>query len=302
MKERVWIEDALKYMHESAYRGEVPTVEGIAGALGIRPREAAELLNSLQGSGLVVHREGRHELTEQGRNYARHVLRAHRLYETYLSRETGYDETSWHLRADIEEHSLSEEEVARMARRLGDPRFDPHGDPIPTAAGQIPPLRGQSLLDCEVEWRGRVSHIEDEPPAVYRRLTAARLAPGMPFRVAERDDRGVTLWVEGKRVDLRLDEAGLVRVIPLTDQEDLDETVERLSALHLGESAEVVGLSPACHGADRNRLLDLGVVPGTSVEMDMVNPSGSPAAYRIRGALIALRPEQTDRILIRRQA
>lgn len=300
MNERIWIEDALKYMHESAYRGEVPTVEGIAGALGIRPRKAAELMNTLQASGLVERREGRPALTGEGRDYARHVLRAHRLYETFLARETGYDEASWHRRADAREHSLSDDEVARMARRLGDPRFDPHGDPIPTAAGQIPPLRGQSLLDCPPGWGGRVVHIEDEPPAVYQQLAASGLAPGIALRVAGRDDRHVRLRVEGKQIDLKLGEAGLVQVVALAEQERLDESVERLSALRLGEQAEVVGLSPACVGPERNRLLDLGVVAGTKVVKDMVNPAGSPAAYRIRGALIGLRAEQSEKILIRR--
>ena len=302
MKERVWTEDALKYMHESAYRGEVPTVEGLAGAIGIRLEEAAELLDSLQASGLAVHRDGQHGLSDQGREYARHVLRAHRLYETYLSRETGFDEAAWHLKAEIEEHALSQDDVADMARRLGDPRFDPHGDPIPTEGGEMPPLRGQSLLDCRPGWDGRIDHIEDEPADVYRRVAAMGLAPGMPFRVEQRTDRGVRLRIEGETINLRLNEAGLVRVIPLKKSEPLDEEVERLSALGRGERAEVAGLSPACRGPERNRLLDLGLVPGTPIEMDIVNPAGSPAAFRIRGALIALRREQMDRILIRKQS
>ncbi|NTU65007.1 MAG: ferrous iron transport protein A, partial [Chloroflexi bacterium] len=64
------------------------------------------------------------------------------------------------------------------------------------------------------------------------------------------------------------------------------------------ESGTVVGISPRCHGAERRRLLDLGIVPGTVVRAEIASPSGDPIAYRVRGALIALRREQSDFIRI----
>ena len=51
----------------------------------------------------------------------------------------------------------------------------------------------------------------------------------------------------------------------------------------------------------RRRLLDLGVVPGTLVTSELRGPSGDPTAYRIRGALIALRREQADTVYVQRQ-
>jgi len=53
-------------------------------------------------------------------------------------------------------------------------------------------------------------------------------------------------------------------------------------------------------GAQRRRLLDLGVVPGTVIRAELRSLSGDPVAYRIRGAMIALRRAQADGILIRR--
>ena len=55
---------------------------------------------------------------------------------------------------------------------------------------------------------------------------------------------------------------------------------------------------PGCRGAERNRLLDLGVVPGSDIGIDLVSPSGNPTAYRIRGASIALRREQADHVYV----
>jgi DtxR family Mn-dependent transcriptional regulator len=60
----------------------------------------------------------------------------------------------------------------------------------------------------------------------------------------------------------------------------------------------VVRLSAACQGLQRRRLLDLGVVPGTRVTAEFASPGGDPIAYRIRGALIALRRVQAELIQV----
>ncbi|HHV63032.1 MAG TPA: ferrous iron transport protein A [Firmicutes bacterium] len=52
-------------------------------------------------------------------------------------------------------------------------------------------------------------------------------------------------------------------------------------------------------GAVRRRLLDLGLVPGTRVQAVRHSPIGDPVAFRIRGAIIALRREESARILVR---
>ncbi len=73
-----------------------------------------------------------------------------------------------------------------------------------------------------------------------------------------------------------------------------------LEDLRADEEAEVVGLSPACQGIQRRRLLDLGIVPGTRVAVELSATAGDPTAFRIRGALIALRREQQRWVRIRR--
>jgi DtxR family Mn-dependent transcriptional regulator len=76
------------------------------------------------------------------------------------------------------------------------------------------------------------------------------------------------------------------------------EEPELLSNLRRGETARVVELSRACRGAERRRLLDLGFVPGSEIEVEMVSPAGDPTAYRVRGALIALRREQAALVYV----
>lgn len=302
MKERIQIEDALKHLHECEYRGQPAGPESLAGVMGCDVAESADLLIKLQASRLVALTHGAYHLTNAGRRYARHVVRAHRLYETYLARETGLDETEWHHQAEKMEHALSDEEMRSIAAHLEYPRYDPHGDPIPTAAGELPPRRGIPLLECASGWTGRIVHIEDEPDAFYSHLVSAGLAPGMRIRVLETEPETLRMNVEGRVIQLRRATAGNLVVMPLEADDSFDRSVARLSDLKVGETASIVGLSPACRGPERNRLLDLGLVPDTPVQIVLSSPAGSPIAYRIRGASIALRREQADRVIIRKTA
>jgi DtxR family Mn-dependent transcriptional regulator len=77
-----------------------------------------------------------------------------------------------------------------------------------------------------------------------------------------------------------------------------DQPVRTLLDLEPGRVGRVLDLSPACRGSQRRRLLDLGVVKGTEIVPELVSAGGDPVAYRIRGALIALRREQAEWIRI----
>ena len=92
--------------------------------------------------------------------------------------------------------------------------------------------------------------------------------------------------------------AANLSVQALPEEEEVDEPHERLSALDPGERATVVGLSSACRGAERRRFLDLGLIPGTKVEAELRSAGGDPTAYRIRGAVIALRREQAEMVQV----
>jgi DtxR family Mn-dependent transcriptional regulator len=90
-------------------------------------------------------------------------------------------------------------------------------------------------------------------------------------------------------------------VEPVADAGD-DAGLDRLDELRPGEEGVVVRLAGGVQGAQRRRLLDLGVVPGTVIRVELASASGDPMAYRIRGAVIALRRAQADDILVRRRA
>jgi len=300
--ERVLLEDALKQLYDEEYLGRLGSLNGLAGALGISRNRAADLVGRLEALELIVHEEAGMRLTAEGRSNALRVIRIHRLWERYLAEHSGLDQTEWHERAERLEHRTSEAETDAMARRMGDPRYDPHGDPIPTVTGEIVPRRGQPLADLRPGDRATIVHVEDEPAAVYAQLVAEGIEPLMTVRVLEVSGERIRVELDGDECVLAPVVARNVSVVPLAAPQAEAAVPAKLSGLSPGERGVVVSISRACHGAQRRRLLDLGLVPGTEVEAEMAAPSGDPMAYRIRGATIALRRDQADRVHIERRA
>ncbi|MGW8251830.1 MAG: metal-dependent transcriptional regulator, partial [Anaerolineales bacterium] len=90
--DRVLLEDALKHLHKAAVKGQRPNLQSVAGELQISVNHAAELVDNMEKQGLLTLSKGDLLLTPAGRDYALHIIRAHRLWERYLADETGYDE------------------------------------------------------------------------------------------------------------------------------------------------------------------------------------------------------------------
>ncbi len=292
--QRVMSEDALKHIYNTGVEGEHASLASLAGALQLPMGRTADLLADMERRELVTFQDGVLHLTADGKRYALHIIRAHRLWERYLAEETGYAAKEWHRRAERLEHESTPEQVEALNLKLNRPSHDPHGDPIPTADGQTSVDAGQPLTRIEVDGLARIIHLEDEPASIYVQLVALGLQPGMELRVLEKTVTQVRFWAGGDEHVLATMLANNVTVIPVEEMQAQPIVGESLACLQIGQKAKVLGLSPQCHGAERRRLLDLGFVPGAYVETAMVSPSGDPTAYRIRGTLIALRHEQAN--------
>ena len=301
---RVLVEDALKHVQEAEYRGGKATLQSLAGALSVPMNEAAQLAGRMEAHGLLQTAGEGLATTAEGRDYALQVIRAHRLWERYLADETGVAEWKWHAKAERREHALTPAETDALAARLGHPRFDPHGDPIPTSHGELPPeVGGAPLSDLPAGRPARVVHIEDEPSETYVHLVQAGLHVGTRIRILDVGPESLRLRADGEEMTLSRLRAASVSVVETGEEDDrADRPTGRLSDLALGEYAEIVTISRACRGLERRRLMDLGIVPGTRIEAIMRSPSGDPTAYLIRGTTIAIRRSQAERIRVRREA
>lgn len=301
MTSRVLAEDALKHIHKCEMKGRRPTLDSLAGAVQIDRDNAAQIVATLQERGLLTVDQGDFHLTPAGREAALHIIRAHRLWESYLAERTGFEEADWHSQAERLEHTLPPAEADALAAQLGNPTHDPHGDPIPDAAGQFVAHGGQPLTALPPDALGRIVHIEDEPEVVYAQLVAEGLYPGMAVRVTEVTPQRVRFWSNGDEHVLAPLVAANVTVVPLSETVTTQhEPTETLADLKLGEQGTVTAISPRCRGAERRRFMDLGILPGTVISAELASAGGDPIAYNIREALIALRREQARMIQIAR--
>lgn len=296
-EEHIAAEDVLKILFARTETGEptsLPDLIALQREDGVRGSRAIE---RLRRDGLVhIDQEGV-ELTRRGSAVASDLVRAHRLWELHLAEETGYDQREWHGRADRMEHRLEGESIEQLSRRLGSPVLDPDGDPIPGAGGTpVPSAEGRPIESVEVGSTYRITHLEDEPQDLYADLVDRGLYFGMRFRLLQRDGGGFELENDGRRIEIPRVLAAGILVEPC---EDLEEGAVRLADVAVGARAQVLGITTQGRGAERQRFLDLGFVPGATVDVEFRSAGNDPTAYRVKSSLVALRREQAAKIRVR---
>ncbi len=298
--DRVLVEDALKHIQDLAFEGKKPSIQTLVGTLNVKTSQVISIITHLQNMNLINLEGKDFTLTEKGREYALRIIRAHRIYERYLADQTGFEESEWHSRAHLLEHQLNPEEVEELANQLGNPRYDPHGTPIPTSTGEIQYYKNAvPLPQLEPNVPAQIVQIKDQPEVVYAQLIAEGLQVGQEIRLVESSPQRLHFWTNGNEHILAPLLASNIDVIPIEqDNKEIKLPGLPLTNLKPGQTAKVIGLSPRMRGVERRRLMDLGLLPDTSITVEMESASGNPIAYRIRGAVIALRKKQAELISV----
>lgn len=299
--QRVLVEDSLKHIYDCEYNNSTSSVNSIAGNLHISSDKSAKVISKLEDMGLVELDADRVKLSESGRSYALRIIRIHRLWERYLADKTSVRETEWHSEAEQAEHLLTDEQANQLAAQIGNPIIDPHGDPIPSSDGSIKNKRGIPLSNLKVGELGRIVHVEDEPQSVYSQIVASGIHSGMQVRMTESSKNKIKFIAEGEEIILSPLIAANITVLPEKKSEEYSEQTPTLASLKSGEEARVIGISKACRGAQRRRLMDLGIVSGTKIKYQMESAGKDPIAYEVRGATVALRKAQAEQIFISKE-
>jgi DtxR family Mn-dependent transcriptional regulator len=296
-RQRALAEDALKHLHASAWRGHTASLDSLAGALRLSPRATVALARRMELEGWLRCSAAGLRLTPDGEQLALTVIRAHRLWERYLADEARMPLTAVHAEAERREHNHAPKTVQALDAAMGYPATDPHGDPIPTAEGQLTGAPTKPLTDWPLNTPARIAHVEDEPPVIFSQIVANGLQPGLVVQVIEAGAQRLVLS-DGERVHtLAPIVAANVFVTPDGAEAQAGE-VRTLTALRPGQHATVRALAESLQGFTRRRLLDLGLTPGVAVTAELSSMFSDPVAYRVRGTLIALRREQAEQVLI----
>lgn len=296
---RILIEDALKYFFNCQQENKTCSIEEMKEHLSLSNREVNELISRLKYLNLIEEKNSNLVLTDEGNKYAIRIIRFHRLLEQYSAEKIGHSKSEWHSYAEKKEHSISIKDADDIAKELGNPIFDPHGDPIPTIEGNMPSKRGRTLIKLQKDDIGKIIHIEDEPKEIYLQLINLNLNLGTILKILSVNFDEVIAEINNKEVSIPIEVAKNITVEKLSIDKP-EEKIYTLSSLKIGEEAEIVEISNTCRGMQRRRLMDLGIIPGTKIIAMMKSPFGYPIAYKVRNTLIALRKNQTDLIFIKK--
>ena len=185
--------------------GAAVSTNELAARLGVTPGSVSAMVRKLAELGVVEHEPYRGvKLTARGRRVALEVLRHHRLLELFLAEELGMPWDRVHAEAEVLEHVLSEDLEALIAARLGNPRVDPHGDPIPTAQFEIEETSSASLDELPVGTAGRFVRVSDSDPAMLRYLAEQGIGLGDRVEVVGRQPFGGPVFVrcDGRELPL----------------------------------------------------------------------------------------------------
>jgi len=210
------IENYVKTIYEicSRQQDKSAATGQLAQALGVLPGTVTSMMKTLSDSGLASYQpyEGV-LLTPSGKALALRVLRRHRLIELFLvhTLDLSWDEV--HEEAENMEHAVSDLLVDRIDSFLGNPDFDPHGDPIPKADGTFRQANGSLLNVMSTGDSVRVVRVLDQSSEFLKRLTEKGIEIGATIKVlATENDRFQLSVNAGPSCNLSSDLAGRILV------------------------------------------------------------------------------------------
>lgn len=195
-------------LSEHSGGGAVP-LKDVAGRLGQKASTASEAIKRMAAQGLIEHeRYAGVSLTDAGRRLAIAMVRRHRLLETFLVTSLGYTWDEVHEDADLLEHACTDRFIERLDALLGHPARDPHGDPIPDAAGTIADLGVLTLADAAVGQAVILERVCDGDPELLRYLDKHGVGVGDVLVVEDEGAGLLAVQVGEKRISLAAAVAG----------------------------------------------------------------------------------------------
>ncbi|MFD2570659.1 metal-dependent transcriptional regulator [Spirosoma soli] len=197
-------ENYLKTIYYLATRqeGEVST-NALAEMTATKAASVTDMLRKLADKQLIHYKKYQGvRLTEEGERLALQIIRRHRLWEVFLVEKLGFGWDAVHDIAEEMEHIRSEELVARLDTFLGHPQFDPHGDPIPTPAGQMPEMGYRKLSEVGTGEAARLMAVLEHSAEFLQHLDHSKLTLGCTVTVEEINafDKSVVVQINSGRM------------------------------------------------------------------------------------------------------
>ena len=200
-------EDYLKALYHLQMESNRVTTNSIADYLKMKPSSVTDMLKKLADKNYVNYQKYKGtSLSKKGKLVALQIIRKHRLWETFLVEKLGFGWGQVHLIAEQLEHIKSEELIEKLDTFLGNPKYDPHGDPIPNEKGRIEKMNQKLLIELKQNQKGIITGVKRGTASLLSYLDKENIKLGDAVKVLEIIEFDGTFIVEINKIKLTFSE------------------------------------------------------------------------------------------------
>jgi DtxR family Mn-dependent transcriptional regulator len=177
--------------------------KALADKLALSPATVTEGLRKLDELKYVIYEKSYGtRLTASGAKMALNIVRRHRIWETYLVKELGFGWDEVHEIAEELEHIKNDKLIKKLASILGNPIYDPHGDPIPDEKGKIQASNFIRLSEIQTKAAYKIMGVTDHSSAFLKYLERHQLLIGTSIHIksVEEFDHSMLLVCHKKEI------------------------------------------------------------------------------------------------------
>lgn len=173
------------------------TTNAIAEQMETKPSSVTDMAKRLAEKGLVYYIKYQGvNLTELGIRTALSIIRKHRLWEVFLVKKLDFTWDEVHEVAEQLEHIKSEKLIDKIDALLDFPKYDPHGDPIPSKEGDFEERDKQPLSELKEGDLGVCVGVKDTSPSFLKFLDKNQIALGNAIKVVDREDFDLSMAIK----------------------------------------------------------------------------------------------------------
>lgn len=177
-------ENYIKSIYNLQSKTEKVNTNSLATFLDTSAASITDMLKKLKSKNLLEYKKYYgFRLNNAGNKQALKIIRRHRLWEFFLVTKLNMEWEKVHDIAEELEHVSSAELIEKLDRYLGNPRIDPHGDPIPDDKGVMPVLQQIALKDLSLKRNAVISSVSNQTPQMMEMLNHYGIKPGSPIKV-----------------------------------------------------------------------------------------------------------------------
>jgi DtxR family Mn-dependent transcriptional regulator len=179
-------EDYLKALYHLEMDFDSVSTNSIADYLDMKPSSVTDMLKKLAEKKFINYQKYKGtSLTKKGKLIALTIIRKHRLWETFLVDKLGFGWDQVHIIAEQLEHIKSEELIENLDNFLGNPKYDPHGDPIPNKDGEIEKMNQKLLVELKASQKGIITGVKKGTASLLNYLDKEKVKLGDSIKVIE---------------------------------------------------------------------------------------------------------------------